>query len=158
MNIRRYAKDESDQVWDVIFQATHVSIARDYHSDLVHRWAPLDRDMDEWAERLEETNPFVAMEDGKVVGMAELVADGFIDCFYVLPTYQGKGIGKALLSEIEKRARVEDQLRLRAHVSVTAEPFFSSQGFEIVERWNKIIIGHPAPQYHMEKTLCREPA
>jgi hypothetical protein len=45
MEIRRYKFGEENAIWDVYFAATRESIARDYHPDLVERWAPRNQDM-----------------------------------------------------------------------------------------------------------------
>jgi hypothetical protein len=63
MEIRRYHRGEESAVWSVFFAATHESNARDYHADLIERWAPRDKDMGQWTERLAQTNPFVAVVD-----------------------------------------------------------------------------------------------
>jgi hypothetical protein len=48
-------------LWNVFFSATHESLARDYHADLIERWAPRDEDMNQWTERLGRKNPIVAL-------------------------------------------------------------------------------------------------
>ena len=153
MEIRRYKSEEEPAIWQVVYRATHESNARDYHPELIERWAPRNKNMQEWAARLAETKPFVAVVDGTIVGMAEIDGDGFIDFFYVRPDWQGKGIGKALLKTLEtEAARLRVQV-ISADVSVTAKEFFSSQSFRVVEaKWN-VILGHPAPNFRMEKRL-----
>src|ERR1700752_4563220 len=101
MEIRRYLPGEEQAIWSVYFTATHESNARDYHPELLERWAPRNQDIDEWSNRLAQKNPFVAIVEGEIVGMAELEPDGFIDYFYVHPRCQGRGIGKALLATLE---------------------------------------------------------
>ena len=151
MEIRRYKVDEESAIWGVYFAATHESLARDYHADLIERWAPRDRDMKEWAERLAQKNPFVAIAGEEIVGMAEMEADGFIDFFYVHPKWQGRGVGKALLATLESEAAKLGVSTIFADVSVTAKPFFLSRGFRVTESRSNIIQGHPAPNFRMEK-------
>src|SRR5213078_3709646 len=98
MEIRRYQRGEEGAIWRVYFAATRESIAHDYHPDLIDRWAPQDHDMNNWNDRLVQKNPFVAVQDGEIIGMAEIEPDGFIDYFYVHPKSQSRGVGKALLS------------------------------------------------------------
>lgn len=156
IQIRRYVAGEAEAVWDVVYRATRETNARDYHPDLIERWAPSDMDMSKWSERINSTNPFVAVIDNHIVGMAELISNGYVDYFYVLPEHQGKGVGKALLAIVEAEAERSGLSTLTADVSVTAQPFFSSQGFEITESRSKVVLGHSAPNFAMTKTLKSE--
>lgn len=157
MKLRRYELGEEAAIWDVVFQATRVSNARNYHPELIDRWAPRDKDMDQWAERLAEKNPLVAIIGEQIVGMAEIDASGHIDYFYVHPEFQGAGVGTALLAAIESEAKRSGADQLSADVSVTAKPFFESRGFVVTEARSNIILGHPAPQFAMAKGLIDAP-
>lgn len=157
MEIRRYKPCEEGAVWEVYFAATRESNARDYHPDLIERWAPQNHDVAKWGHRLEQKQPFVAIMDKEIVGMAEIEPDGFIDYFYVHPRWQGKGIGKALLATLEGEAARAEVRVIFADVSVTAKFFFLSQGFSITETKLNVILGHPAPNFRMQKCLSSEP-
>jgi putative acetyltransferase len=157
MEIRHYKPGEEEAVWSVYFAATHESIARDYHPELIERWTPRDPDMNKWVARLAQKNPFVAVMDGQIVGMAEIEADGFIDFFYVHPRWQGKGIGKALLATLEREAAKAGAEVIFANVSVTAKSFFLSRGFTVTEAKSSVILGHPAPNFRMQKRLNGQP-
>ena len=102
--------------------------------------------MNAWAERLVEQNPFVAVMQGEIVGMAEIDGDGFIDYFYVHPDWQGQGIGKALLARLELETKLRGVKVIFADVSVTAKEFFIARGFRIVEA--KRISIHPRKIKH----------
>jgi putative acetyltransferase len=157
MEIRRYNRGEESAVWSVYFAATHESNARDYHPDLIERWAPHDQDMAQWADRLAQKNPFVAVAGEEIVGMAEIEPDGFIDYFYVHPRWQGRGVGKALLATLEAEATKLGAKIIWAEVSITAKEFFVSRGFRITEANSHVIVGHPAPNLRMQKVLNSEP-
>jgi GNAT superfamily N-acetyltransferase len=156
MEIRRYKRGEEAAVWAVYFAATRKSIARDYHHDLIERWAPVEPDMKKWVQRLEEKQPFVAIMDQQIVGMAEIEPDGFIDYFYVHPRWQGRGIGTALLDTIESAAMRAGATVVFADVSVTAKSFFLSRGFSITQAKSNVILGHPAPNFRMQKSLSSD--
>ena len=151
MEIRRYNRGEESALWNVYFAATHESIARDYHADLIDRWAPLNQDMSQWAARLGRKNPFVAVVDEEIVGMAEV--EPFIDFFYVHPGWQNRGIGKALLATLESEVAKSGVNLMSADVSITARAFFLSRGFRIIETKTNVILGHPAPNFRMQKRL-----
>ena len=157
MEIRRYKLGEEAAVWTVYFAATRESVGPDYHPDLIERWAPQEQDMKAWGERLAQKNPFIAIVDGQIVGMAEIEADGFIDYFYVHPRWQGRGIGKALLAALECEAAKAGVRAVFADVSITAKYFFLSRGFSIAEARSSVIQGHPAPNFRMQKSLISGP-
>ena len=156
MEIRRYQRGEEGAIWRVYFAATRESVARDYHPDLIERWAPQDHDVNHWKDRLVQKNPLVAVQDGEIVGMAEIEPDGFIDYFYVHPKSQGRGVGKALLSALESEAAKVGVRLIFADVSITAKSFFLARGFCVTEAKSNVILGHPAPNFRMEKRLGSE--
>ena len=151
MEIRRYSRGEEAAIWQVYFAATRASVARDYHAELIERWAPVNQDMEAWAERLAEKNPFVAVVERRIVGMAEIEGDGFIDYFYVHPDWQGRGVGKALLTRLETEAEKLGVKTIYADVSMTAKEFFLARGFTVVEAKENVILGHSAPNFRMGK-------
>jgi GNAT superfamily N-acetyltransferase len=153
MVIRNYQLGEEVAIWNVYYRATHESNARDYHPDLLNRWAPPDKDMNEWREHLMRTNPFVAIVDEQIVGMAEIDTVGHIGNFYVHPEFQGQGIGTQLLTRVDSEARGMNITVLNAEVSVTARNFFEARGFRVVEARSNVILGHPAANYAIEKDL-----
>ena len=153
MEIRRFAEGDEEALWRIYYATTRESNARDYHPKLIERWAPKDKDTDEWGERIREKRPFVAEVEGEPVGFAELEESGYIDYFYVLPKYQGRGVGKELMSRVESEAGRLGLPKIYANVSVTAKPFFLSRGFAVTESRDNVILGLPAPNFAMEKLL-----
>ena len=153
MEIRRYLPGEEPSIWEVYYRATRESNSRDYHPDLIARWAPDDQDETEWSHRLREKNPFVAILEEGIVGMAEVDSNGWIDYFYVDPSFQGRGVGKALMARILGEAEAQEVDQLRADVSLTARTFFESQGFQVTEARSNVILGHPAPNFAMSRNL-----
>lgn len=57
---------------------------------------------------------------------------------------------------VAEAARLGVQV-VSADVSITAKSFFLSRGFCITEAKSNVILGHPAPNFRMEKKLSREP-
>ena len=78
-----------------------------------------------------------AMEDGRAVGMARLVSDGgyiaFLADVIVLPEYQGRGIGRAMMERgmVYMRGQMKEGWRTLAALIAAPgkEPFYEKFGF-----------------------------
>lgn len=80
-----------------------------------------------------------AYEDDKIVGMVRLVSDlnthGLLTDMIVLPSYQGRGIGKALIDELNKKVQEmvnkKDQFLLELVPTKGNEGFYIKCGFKV---------------------------
>ena len=104
---------------------------------------------------MERLNPFVAIENDKIVGYADLQDSGYIDHFYVSGTMPRRGVGARLMNELHEEANRLKITELTSNVSVTAQPFFARFGFEIVERKMGEIRGVVVPNALMRKLLAK---
>ena len=95
--------------------------------------------------------PIVATTDNQIVGFAEFENDGHIDCFYVHHQFQNKGVGSALMKEIEQQALHKNISKIFAEVSITAKSFFLSKGFIVTKEQLKKIRGFDLKNFVMEK-------
>lgn len=129
-----YSPTLTRQIADLFHASIHQVACRDYTTEELAVWAPSPIDYDHWLERLNRKQPIVAVDSDKatVLGFAELDPDGHIDCFYVHPDHQRKGVGRALMRAIDKKAGRAELHRLFAEVSITAKPFFLQMGFTVV--------------------------
>lgn len=153
VNIRRYRPGEEERLWQIFHDTTHIINGRHYTGEQCERWAPAVVDMPAWRERIRRKNPFVAEENGKILGFAELENDGYIDYFYCDHEHLRCGVGRKLYEAIEKEARRVKMPRLHAAVSVTARAFFLQMGFEVVKEQRNIVCGAVAPNFIMENGL-----
>lgn len=72
------------------------------------------------------SNTTVACINDQIVGFISLV-NNFIAAIFVLPSWQGKGIGKDLLNHAKKQY---DSLKLNVYSkNVSSQQFYDSQGF-----------------------------
>jgi GNAT superfamily N-acetyltransferase len=68
--------------------------------------------------------------DGRIVGFAQLdPADGRLRALFVDADWQGHGVGRALLAEVEARAAQRGCPRLHGAMSLNAVPFYARCGF-----------------------------
>ena len=77
------------------------------------------------------------MDEGQVIGMGRLVGDGVCICYVqdlvILPSYQGKGIGKAIMERLIAYAKEhgipETHLTLGLFAAKGKEAFYQKLGF-----------------------------
>ncbi len=81
------------------------------------RPAPMDED---YAAVVAGAEAWVAESDDSVVGFLVLIAEGegmLLDNIAVLPSHQGQGVGRALLTLAEERARARGCGRIRLYTN-----------------------------------------
>jgi putative acetyltransferase len=127
--------------------------SQDYNPDQIRAWASDDIDPVVWASRFVGRFVPVAEEAGSPIGFAELEAHGHIDRFYVSADHQRRGVGRALMSAVVTEARRLHLVRLFTEASITARPFFESQGFQVLAPQVVTCRGCEFVNYRMERYL-----
>lgn len=92
-------------------------------------------------ENFQRMTFYVCKTEGRIVGVAALYVEsegiGRIRWVYVLPQYQRKGIGTALLTHLEREAGKMDLKRLRlltAEKAYWAVNFYVKLGYSVTDR------------------------
>lgn len=98
-------------------------------------------------------NPFIAQINGVIVGYSDLQSSGLIDHFFCHHSYQGSGVGKALMSHIFEKGKDRGINRFHSEVSITAKPFYEHFGFLVVKEQSFEVRGQKLTNYIMEKTI-----
>jgi putative acetyltransferase len=153
MIVREYQPSDTQLIMQLFYDTVHKINIRDYTQEQVNAWASKSLDYEVWHKRLQIKLPYIAEENGEIVGFGELDPDGHIDCFYCHSKYQRQGIGSKLFNHIENIAKSRGIKRLYTEASITAKPFFQNQGFSIVREQQVEIMGVILKNYVMEKYL-----
>lgn len=114
-------------------------------------WIQASADPKYWLRVLERIQPTVTLVDGKIAGYFDLQPDGLIDHFYVAASFAHQGVARAMMNEILQRAKLRDLSEIYAYVSLTAQPFFTRYGFEVVYRQNVEVGGQQLENARMCK-------
>jgi putative acetyltransferase len=78
--------------------------------------------------------------DGQPVGLGALVVHNTeLRACYVVPEAARRGVGSALVQQMERVARDRGLTHLELHASVNAEPFYAALGYEAIERGEHVL-------------------
>ncbi|MEW6437125.1 MAG: GNAT family N-acetyltransferase [Pseudomonadota bacterium] len=128
--IRAARREDADTISRVIISALRETNARDYSEAVIAR-VELSFSLAAVLDLIERRLVFVAATGDDIVGTASL--DGrIVRTVFVKPEYQNRGVGRALMTEVERVAIEKGVSVLEVPSSVTAEPFYAKLGFNAV--------------------------
>ncbi|PCK29830.1 GNAT family N-acetyltransferase [Pseudoalteromonas piscicida] len=151
--IRAFQSGEEAVLHKLMFDTIRSVNIQHYSNNQVKAWAHSDIADESWQQRLRNNQPLVAVLKGKVVGFADLQANGLIDHFFCHTEHQGQGIGKALMLALLAQSKTRNTTRLFSHVSKTAKPFFEHFGFQVVKEQQVNVRGETLTNYLMERVM-----
>ena len=134
MDIRRFREQDAKEVSDLIRKTILISNTKDYPKDLMD--ALIETETPEHVlQRASWTHFYVAQEEQQIIGCGAIGPywgkedESSLFTIFVLPEYQGKGVGRAIIDTLEK-----DEYFLRAHrieipASITGVPFYLKMGY-----------------------------
>lgn len=102
----------------------------------------------------------VAELDGHRVGFAGLMEnDNFLHSLYVDPAYQGRGVGSALLNEIQSRFTSTGALKC-LEMNKAAQTFYLQHGWKIIsqgesEQGNYVLMHYPQASLYISDASKR---
>ena len=141
--IREMRQEDARAFLEVHHAAVRGLASKDYSPEVIEAWAPMPISARHVAGV--QLNPdgeyrLVAEIDGRVVGIGCIVArTNELRACYVAPSACRRGVGSALLREIELAARRQGCAYLAADSSLTAEPFYSSNGYQVCGRAEHVL-------------------
>ncbi len=153
MLIRKFDSSDTEEIMQLFYDTVHKINIRDYSSEQVDAWATKDMDAAQWSEQLQSRMTYVAEEQGKLIGFAELEQTGHINCFYCHAEYQRMGVGTQLLNQIQSKAKNLGIQKLFTEASITAKQFFERQGFRVITAQEVERRGMKFINYVMEKDI-----
>lgn len=151
--VRDYEPGTEAELWHLFRNTIHNINSQHYTGEQLDAWAPSNFDLAIWRQKIQSLEPFVAEENGEIVGYADLQASGLIDHFFVHHQWQRKGVGTMLMREIERRAKSRGLSELEAHVSITAKEFFETSGFSVVSEQAVEVRGETLSNFIMRRKL-----
>ena len=156
-HIRPATAADADAIIQVHAESVRILCAADYPPWQIDAWMTQVKNVvGNWLETklsLPGLMMLVAESNFSVVGFGERWLKE-IYAVYVHPLYTRRGIGSALVAELERSARDDGLAILELDASLTAEPFYRACGYEIVSRGSHSFIdGTAIASVRMAKRL-----
>lgn len=123
--------DEARRFLEIHHESVRGLATKDYPLTVIDVWAaPItDERLQRFLEARDSEIRLIAELDGEPVGIGALVVANFeLPACYVLPSVARRGVGSAIVIEIERLAREHGVRALNLESSVHAEPFYAALG------------------------------
>ena len=135
MIIRRFCEADSEQVSAMIIQTLKTSNSKDYSAETI---SALEKKMQPSGvlERASWTHFYVAEEGGDIIGCGAIgpywgsETESSLFNIFVLPEYQGKGVGRKIIETLEQDGFFLRAERVEVPASITGVGFYRKLGYE----------------------------
>lgn len=116
-------------------------------------WASSADDLASFDARLSRGVTLVARRGGAAVAFAQLAPVDHIEMLYVAPEWSRRGVGGALIAQLEQLARASKASVLSVDASALARPVFERAGFSLIAAQAVFRDGVSLPRFHLCKPL-----
>lgn len=135
MIIRRFKKEDSVELAEVIATTLRTTNIKDYSPEYIENDISC-LTAEKLIERSGWTNLYVASENEKIIGCGAIGAywgkedESSLFTIFVLPEYQGKGVGKRIVETLEQDEYFLRAKRVEVPSSITAVEFYRKMGYD----------------------------
>ena len=134
MEIRRFKDEDAVEVSEVIRETIRISNTKDYPAELMDELIKSEtpenvQGMASW------THFYVVLDGEKIIGCGAIGPywgkedESSLFTIFVLPEYQGKGVGRAIIETLEKDEFFLRAKRIEIPASITGIPFYLKMGY-----------------------------
>ena len=134
MQSRRFEEKDAKEVSDLIIRTLRETNIRDYSEEYIENLVKTLQPED-IAGRSAWTHMIVALDGEKIVGCGAIGPywgredESSLFTIFVLPEYQGQGIGREIIQTLEADEYSLRAKRIEIPASVTAVPFYLKMGY-----------------------------
>jgi ribosomal protein S18 acetylase RimI-like enzyme len=153
--IREFQAGDHVAIAEIFVRAVHEIASRDYSVEQCLAWSDTEPNPEHWRGRCEVKRPFVYVDDasGEIAGFLELEEDGHIDCAYIHPKFQRRGLMSRLVTYAVQRCAERGLQRVYVEASLCAKPMFEKLGFRTVSERAASVKGVALINFQMERKL-----
>ncbi len=135
MEIRRFQPEYAEETAQVIAATLKISNSNDYSEEYIEANIS-SHSAEVLIERAKEGHMYVACEDSRIIGCGAIAGywgstdESILLTIFVLPEYQGKGIGRKIIETLEQDEYFLRAKRIEIPASITAVDFYRKMGYE----------------------------
>jgi putative acetyltransferase len=140
--VRPMRDDEGRLFLEIHGRSVRGLAAQHYPPDIIEAWAApvTEASVRGFLKNGDREIRLIAELDGEPVGLGALVIqEAELRACYVVPGATRRGVGSALVREMERMAQERGLSHLELHASVNAEPFYAALGYVAVERKQHVL-------------------
>ena len=135
MEIRTLWEKDAEEVSALIAATLRTTNSKDYSAEYIENEVKALQPQN-ILERAGWTHFYVFCEDGKIVGCGAIgpfwgkTDESSLFTIFVLPEYQGQGIGRKIIETLEEDEYFLRAKRIEIPASITAVPFYRKMGYD----------------------------
>lgn len=133
--LRRFQIEDAEEVSAMITKTLRTTNIKDYSSEYIEKTIQSLQPQN-LLKRSEWTHFYVVCDYDKIVGCGAIgpywnkTNESSFFTIFVLPEYQGKGIGRRIIQTLEQDEFFVRAKRVEIPASITATPFYRKMGYE----------------------------
>ena len=134
MKIRRFQESDAEAVSALLAVTLRTTNIKDYSSEYIENQIKTHQPQN-ILERASWTHFYVVCDDEKIVGSGAIgpywgkTDESCLFTIFVLPEYQGNGIGRKIIQTLEQDEYFLRAKRVEIPASITATPFYCKMGY-----------------------------
>ena len=134
MIIRRFTEQDAQAVSELIITTMRISNTKDYPAETMEELVKTETP-EHVLQRASWTHFYVAEEAGKIIGCGAIGPywgkedESSLFTIFVLPEYQGKGVGRQIMETLEQDEYFLRAKRIEIPASITGVPFYLRMGY-----------------------------
>lgn len=135
MEIRRFNQEDAAALANVITETLRVSNSKDYAPKYIE-YNMASHSADVLIERANNSHMYVVCDNSQIIGCGAIAAywgsttESILLTIFVLPEYQGKGIGRQIIQVLEQDEYFLRANRIEIPASITAVEFYKKMGYD----------------------------
>ncbi|MBR4346714.1 MAG: GNAT family N-acetyltransferase [Oscillospiraceae bacterium] len=135
MEIRRFRPEDAQETAQVIAKTLRVSNSRDYPEKFIEQNI-VSHSAEELIKASNERHMYVICDGDRIIGTGGIagywgsLTESILLTVFILPEYQGKGLGRKLIETLEQDEYFLRAQRIEIPASLTAVQFYRKMGYD----------------------------